>query len=345
MKKWIRRFVLLFLGLVLGTGIYMICAERISKDPFPMPFGIGVANVVSGSMEPALKKGTLLLVRKKADAEIGDIVVYQSGESMIVHRIIFTEGDQVITKGDANETEDIPIKRSQIKGVVMFKIPEIGKGMQWMQTLAGYSGADHKQESAKVAAFEHGEQILQPFSRAGKTGDLQPGTDRVYALTVTNEKNGNVSETRQNYSIQVTTAGTLPLTYVLKRNNTELGRFSEMVTENYLFQTADMWFEAGKKEGHAYELEVIWPEDKRDVLWADVPDFIKIQVHMEQAETIASTLVVPVLARYHHSSTYIYEMAAVPFYFTSDRLTEEGNEYQLSPETDGLIRPSITFIR
>ncbi len=212
MKKWIRRFVMTILGLVLGTGMYMICAERVLKDPFPMPFGIGFANVVSGSMEPALKKGTLLLVRKKADAEIGDIVVYQSGESIIVHRIISAEGDQVITKGDANETEDIPIKRSQIKGVVMFKIPEIGKGIQWLQTLARYSGADHKQESAKVAAFEHGEQILQPFSRAGKTGDLQPGTDRVYALTVTNEKNGNVSETRQNYSIQVTTAGTLAFT-------------------------------------------------------------------------------------------------------------------------------------
>lgn len=112
MKKWIRRFVLLFLGLVLGTGIYMICAERILKDPFPMPFGIGFANVVSGSMEPVLKKGTLLLVRKKADAETGDIVVYQSEGNLIVHRIIFTEGDQVITKGDANETEDIPIKRS-----------------------------------------------------------------------------------------------------------------------------------------------------------------------------------------------------------------------------------------
>lgn len=336
MKKWIRRFVMTILGLVLGTGMYMICAERVLKDPFPMPFGIGFANVVSGSMEPALKKGTLLLVRKKADAEIGDIVVYQSGESIIVHRIISAEGDQVITKGDANETEDIPIKRSQIKGVVMFKIPEIGKGIQWLQTLARYSGADHKQESAKVAAFEHGEQILQPFSRAGKTGDLQPGTDRVYALTVTNEKNGNVSETRQNYSIQVTTAGTLPLTYVLKRNNTELGRFSEMVTENYLFQTADMWFEAGKKEGHAYELEVIWPEDKKDVLWADVPDLVKIQVHMEQAETTASTFVVPVLARYHHSSTRIWEIASVPFYFTSDRLTEEGKEYQLSPETEAL---------
>ena len=126
MKKWIRRFVMTILGLVLGTGMYMICAERVLKDPFPMPFGIGFANVVSGSMEPALKKGTLLLVRKKADAEIGDIVVYQSGESIIVHRIISAEGDQVITKGDANETEDIPIKRSQIKGVVMFKIPEMG---------------------------------------------------------------------------------------------------------------------------------------------------------------------------------------------------------------------------
>ena len=130
MKKWIRRFVMTILGLVLGTGMYMICAERVLKDPFPMPFGIGFANVVSGSMEPVLKKGTLLLVRKKADAEIGDIVVYQSGESIIVHRIISAEGDQVITKGDANETEDIPIKRSQIKGVVMFKIPEIGKPFQ-----------------------------------------------------------------------------------------------------------------------------------------------------------------------------------------------------------------------
>ena len=94
MKKWIRRFVMTILGLVLGTGMYMICAERVLKDPFPMPFGIGFANVVSGSMEPALKKGTLLLVRKKADAEIGDIVVYQSGESIIVHRIISAEGDQ-----------------------------------------------------------------------------------------------------------------------------------------------------------------------------------------------------------------------------------------------------------
>ena len=51
MKKWIRRFVMTILGLVLGTGMYMICAERVLKDPFPMPFGIGFANVVSGSME------------------------------------------------------------------------------------------------------------------------------------------------------------------------------------------------------------------------------------------------------------------------------------------------------
>lgn len=336
MKKWIRRFVLLFLGLVLGTGMYMICAERISKDPFPMPFGIGFANVVSGSMEPALKKGTLLLVRNKADAEIGDIVVYQSGESMIVHRIISKEGDKILTKGDANDTEDQPVERSQIKGVVMLQIPEVGKAIQWLQAFARYSGADHKQESAKVAVFEHGEQILLSSNKMGETNTLQPGTDRVYALTVTNEKNGNVSETRQNYSIQVTTAGTLPLTYVLKRDNTELGRFSETITESYLFQTADMWFEAGKKEGHAYELEVIWPEDKKDVLWADVPDLVKIQVHMEQAETTASTFVVPVLARYHHSSTRIWEIASVPFYFTSDRLTEEGKEYQLSPETEAL---------
>ena len=53
------------LGLVLGTGMYMICAERVLKDPFPMPFGIGFANVVSGSMEPALKKRNSAFSKKK----------------------------------------------------------------------------------------------------------------------------------------------------------------------------------------------------------------------------------------------------------------------------------------
>ena len=148
MKKWIRRFVMTILGLVLGTGMYMICAERVLKDPFPMPFGIGFANVVSGSMEPALKKGTLLLVRKKADAEIGDIVVYQSGESIIVHRIISAEGDQVITKGDANETEDIPIKRSQIKGVVMFKIIS-RKAQKWLHLNMGNRSCSPLAEQGK----------------------------------------------------------------------------------------------------------------------------------------------------------------------------------------------------
>lgn len=43
-----------------GAGIrhrdvHDLCRTCI-KDPFPMPFGIGFANVVSGSMEPALKK-------------------------------------------------------------------------------------------------------------------------------------------------------------------------------------------------------------------------------------------------------------------------------------------------
>ena len=38
-----------------------------------MPFGIGFANVVSGSMEPALKKGTLLLVRKRQMQKSGTL--------------------------------------------------------------------------------------------------------------------------------------------------------------------------------------------------------------------------------------------------------------------------------
>lgn len=91
-----------------------------------MPFGYGMANVLSGSMEPTFSKGTLLLVKDTQDIQEGDIVVYQSRDELIVHRIISLAGDEVITQGDANNVADEPFDRSQIKGKVIGWIPFLG---------------------------------------------------------------------------------------------------------------------------------------------------------------------------------------------------------------------------
>lgn len=116
----------------------MANAKVILGNQLPMPFGIGVANVLSGSMEPTFSKGTLLIIKKSEDYQVGDIVVYQSGPSLVVHRVIELDGDTVVTRGDANNVSDTPFDRAEVKGVVVGWIPYLGEISSLMKTPTGF---------------------------------------------------------------------------------------------------------------------------------------------------------------------------------------------------------------
>ena len=101
------RFVLLaFVAVVVGVNVYLWNARSLMGNTMPMPFGYGASVVLSGSMEPALSVGDLLIVREQAHYEAGDIVVYQSGSMPVVHRIVSISEEGVITRGDANNAND-----------------------------------------------------------------------------------------------------------------------------------------------------------------------------------------------------------------------------------------------
>ena len=55
----------------------------------------------------------------------------------VTHRIISISGDEVITKGDANNAPDDPITMSQIKGKVLFAIPLLGYLVDLIKTPVG----------------------------------------------------------------------------------------------------------------------------------------------------------------------------------------------------------------
>ena len=133
----LRRILLAVIGLILGVNVYFANASGIGGNHLPMPFGYGIANVLSGSMEPTFSKGTLLLVKEEKQAEPGQIVVYQSGQELIVHRVIQIEGNLVTTKGDANEAADPVFDASQIKGVVVGWIPFLGSLVSFLKTPVG----------------------------------------------------------------------------------------------------------------------------------------------------------------------------------------------------------------
>lgn len=136
-KALLRRLLLVVLGLILGVNAYLANARNIVGNRLPMPFGVGAAVVLSGSMEPTFSKGDLVFVRQADTAQLGDVVVYEGENSLIMHRVVAQYGDSLVTQGDANNTPDSPITMAQIKGVVVFCIPYIGTGLNLLKTPAG----------------------------------------------------------------------------------------------------------------------------------------------------------------------------------------------------------------
>ncbi|MEE1002566.1 MAG: signal peptidase I [Acutalibacteraceae bacterium] len=126
-KKTVFRYIIFsFIGIVLGLFVYAQNAQGILRDKMPMPFGYGMSVVLSGSMESRLSVDDLVIIKATDRFEVNDIVLYQDGDSLVIHRIIEIDGDTVTTKGDANNVADEPINKSQIKGVLVYDITGLG---------------------------------------------------------------------------------------------------------------------------------------------------------------------------------------------------------------------------
>jgi signal peptidase len=97
----------------------------------------------SESMKPVIRKGDAVILEKvndKTNLKKGDIIAYNNGKLIIVHRIKEIEGTgkkaAYTMKGDANNGNDPrKVSRSQIKGIVKFKIPYIAWPTVWLTEL------------------------------------------------------------------------------------------------------------------------------------------------------------------------------------------------------------------
>lgn len=133
----LRIILIVIISVVFGLTVYSWNARSLRGDIFPMPFKIGIGVVMTGSMDPTITADDLIIVKKTNDYDIDDIVVYQSEGILIVHRIIRIEGEMIITQGDANDGEDAPIKKDQIKGEVIKTYDRIGDFIKMIKSPIG----------------------------------------------------------------------------------------------------------------------------------------------------------------------------------------------------------------
>ena len=111
----------------------------------PIPGNYQVKVVLSGSMEPAIKTGSVIFFKPSNQYKVGDIVTFNIGDNTlpITHRIAEVKNERgfsvYTTKGDANEAPDQNIlKESQILGKVFLTLPYLGYAIETARQPYGF---------------------------------------------------------------------------------------------------------------------------------------------------------------------------------------------------------------
>ena len=113
-------------------NVSLIVQAITNPDKTPSFLGIKTYAILSGSMEPDIKTGDIVIVKEtdESDIEIGDVISFRRGQTVITHRIIEIVEDTKTykTKGDNNNVEDsVDVEFGSIEGKVIGRIPFLGK--------------------------------------------------------------------------------------------------------------------------------------------------------------------------------------------------------------------------
>lgn len=145
--KIFKIFLISLLSMVLLFNIYIMIQAKSSPNKVPSIFGYKPFIVLSGSMEPKIKKGDLIFV-KKTDVDkikVSDIVAFRnSDDTVTTHRIInvIKTSDNVCfeTKGDNNNVQDEEvICKSSVEGKYVSRIPKVGNAIIFVQEPLGFA--------------------------------------------------------------------------------------------------------------------------------------------------------------------------------------------------------------
>lgn len=133
--KRIANVLLTVFVILLAAVIALTMFVRITGNT-PSLFGYSIFRVTTGSMQPELMVGDVILTKEVDDVnslQVGDVITYRGtigdyANMMITHKIVkapYQENGKtyVVTKGVANNVEDQPVEASQISAKLVCKIP------------------------------------------------------------------------------------------------------------------------------------------------------------------------------------------------------------------------------
>lgn len=124
--KWLLATAILA---VFAFNVYSFISIKVLKNDLVTIGGYSVLEVISGSMEPTIHVGDLVIIdTKESDYKSGDIVTFVDVDgSFVTHRLVEIKDNYIVTKGDANESLDEAMPKDSLVGKCTKKVRYLGK--------------------------------------------------------------------------------------------------------------------------------------------------------------------------------------------------------------------------
>lgn len=129
MKKIGKVILWFFLIIIILYNLYTFLSFQVFKKNLVGIGGYATLEVVSGSMEPTIQTGDLIIIHQgKKDYQENDIITFMDvNGSFVTHRIVGRTSQGYLTKGDANKSVDPGyVRKEKIVGTYVFKIHKFG---------------------------------------------------------------------------------------------------------------------------------------------------------------------------------------------------------------------------
>ena len=128
-------------------GFIILVVLLLIVSTLPITGNYKVMTVISGSMEPKIKMGSVVVVKPADDYKIGDVITFgtiSKTKSPTTHRINdirVIDGKPIyITKGDVNNAPDTrQVQKKDVIGKVLFDVPYVGYAVDFAKKPIGFA--------------------------------------------------------------------------------------------------------------------------------------------------------------------------------------------------------------
>lgn len=134
----LRGLVVCLLGLVVVINTALLISRfTLGQDP-PHILGFYPMVVATGSMEPNVPAGAMVVAHTQETYAVGDVISFRQGGAVVTHRVVEKTAEGYRTAGDANNTTDTEMTPAEaVLGRVVLCLPGAGAVLLALREPAG----------------------------------------------------------------------------------------------------------------------------------------------------------------------------------------------------------------